>query len=237
MKDKIVSWIKEQVDRAGKKGILFGLSGGLDSTVLASLAKRALGENTMGLILPCESNPEDARLAERIAGEFKLKTKKVILDNLYNEFVGINPVSSPMARANLKPRLRMMVLYYFAGTMDYLVAGTGNKSEFAIGYFTKHGDGGVDILPLGGLLKTEIRELARELEIPSDILNRPPSAGLWEGQTDEKEMGVTYDELDKAIIAIEKKQTKGIDGKTLKKVKKMIANSEHKRARVPVFEK
>ena len=236
MKDKIANWIREQVERAGKKGILFGLSGGLDSTVLASLAKRALGEDTMGLILPCESSPDDARLAEEIADKIKLKTKKVALDNLYNELVGINLAASAMVRANLKPRLRMTVLYYFAGTMDYLVAGTGNKSELTVGYFTKHGDGGVDILPLGGLLKTEVRELGRELGIPSEILNRPPSAGLWEGQTDEGEMGITYDELDKAIVAIERNKTSGIKKEILIKVKNMMQRSKHKRCKIPTFE-
>jgi NAD+ synthase len=157
------------------------------------------------------------------------------LDTLYDDFVKINPEANRMAKANLKPRLRMMTLYYFANTLDYLVAGTGNKSELVVGYFTKYGDGGVDILPLASLLKNEVRGLARELDVPNEVIKRPPSAGLWHGQTDEGEMGITYEELDKTITAIEEKNTKDIDKATLSKVKKMMKNSEHKRVCAPIF--
>ena len=114
------------------------------------------------------------------------------------------PQGNDLAKANLKPRLRMMILYYFANSQDYLVAGTGNKSELCVGYFTKYGDGGVDILPLGGLLKTEVRKLAKELGIPKEIIDRTPSAGLWKDQTDEGEMGMSYEDLDFCLEAIEK---------------------------------
>ena len=142
-----------------------------------------------------------------------------------------------MAYANLKPRLRMCALYYFAQKLNYLVAGTGNKSELVVGYFTKYGDGGVDILPLVGLLKTEVRQLAKELKIPREIIEKTPSAGLWHGQTDEGEMGITYEELDRIIVAIGRKKIKGISKAKLSKVKKMMRGSLHKRAPIPVFEK
>jgi len=152
LSDKIANWIKKQVKESGKKGIVLGLSGGIDSAVVAALVKKAMGENVLCLLLPCKSNPEDEKYAEMAAREFNIKTKKVVLDDIFDEFVKINPGASSLAKANLKPRLRMATLYCFANTLDYLVAGTGNKSELLVGYFTKYGDGGADILPIGGLL-------------------------------------------------------------------------------------
>jgi len=150
------------------------------------------------------------------------------LSDIYSE-------GSDIAKANLKPRLRMTALYYFANTLDYLVAGTGNKSELCVGYFTKYGDGGVDILPLGGLLKTEVRKLAKDLEIPKEIIDRSPSAGLWHNQTDEADMGITYEELDKNIKLLEKKQIESTEEREILKVKRMIKDSQHKRLKVPIF--
>jgi len=234
---KIAAWIKTQVKATGKKGVIFGLSGGVDSAVVASLSKMAMGDDVLGLILPCEGSSEDVGYALKAAKKFNIKFKEVILDGPYQAFVKENPYATSLAKANLKPRLRMTTLYFFANALDYLVAGTSNKSERTVGYFTKYGDGGSDILPIGGLLKTEVRELARELGVPDEIIKRPPSAGLWHGQTDEGEMGITYDELDKTILAIEKNDTSDIDEKTLSKIKKMIALSEHKRSGIPVFNK
>jgi NAD+ synthase len=106
------------------------------------------------------------------------------------------PATKILAEANLKPRLRMATLYYFANRLHYLVVGSGNKCELGIGYFSKYGDGGVDILPLGNMVKRQVREMACHLGIPEEVIDKPPSAGLWEGQTDEQEMGLTYDQLD-----------------------------------------
>jgi NAD+ synthase len=105
-----------------------------------------------------------------------------------------------LAEANMKPRLRMTTLYFFANSLGYLVVGTGNKSELTVGYFTKYGDGGVDLLPIGGLVKAQVRELAEHLEVPRRVIDKPPSAGLWQGQTDEGEMGMSYEELDRYIL-------------------------------------
>ena len=234
---EIASWIKSQVEKAGKKGIVCGLSGGLDSACVTALSKLALGDNILALVLPCETKTQEIELALKVAKKFNIKTKEVTLDKLFNELAKLHPEPNTLAKANLKPRLRMTVLYYFANALDYLVVGTGNKSELTIGYFTKYGDGGVDILPLGGLLKTEVRDLAKKLGVPDEVIERPPSAGLWEGQTDEAEIGITYEELDKTITAIEKNQIKGIDKKTLTKVKKLMRDSEHKRCKIPIFTK
>ena len=231
----IADWIRKEVKKANRKGVVLGLSGGIDSATVAVLSKKALGDNVLGLILPCKSNSQDKGFALKVAKKFDIKTKEVVLGNIFDKLAEILPAASNMAKANLKPRLRMSTLYYFANTLDYLVAGTGNKSELLVGYFTKYGDGGVDILPLGGLLKTELRKLAKELEIPQEVIERIPSAGLWDNQTDEAEMGITYAELDKVIKAFRKGQTKDINENILLKVKKMMKDSEHKRARVPVF--
>lgn len=237
LSEEIVRWIKKQVQKANKIGIVLGLSGGIDSSCVAVLSKKALGDNVLGLILPCYSNSIDEKFALKIARRFNIKTERIILDNIFDNLINIYPKGTDIAKANLKPRLRMTVLYYFANTLDYLVAGTGNKSELYAGYFTKYGDGGVDILPLGGLLKTEVKNLAIDLKIPNEIIERAPSAGLWHNQTDEQEMGISYNELDRIINAIEKKQIKGIEKKKLLKVKKMIKDSQHKRVKIPIFQR
>jgi NAD+ synthase len=123
----------------------------------------------------------------------------------------------------------MAVLYYFANQLNYLVCGTGNKSELMLGYFTKHGDGATDILPIGGLLKKQVRNLAKELRIPQCIINKPPTAGLWPGQTDEGEMGISYRELDDILERMENKTRQILSKAKVNKVKDMIKRSEHKR--------
>lgn len=231
----ISDWIKRQVKSANKEGVVLGLSGGIDSSVVAALSKLALGDNVLGLILPCQSSVRDERLARKFAKKFGIKLRKVNLTGTFNKLSNLCVEAGGLARANLKPRLRMLVLYYFANSLNYLVAGTGNKSELMIGYFTKYGDGACDILPLGGLLKTDVRKLAKELGIPGEIVKRPPTAGLWEGQTDEDEIGMCYENLDKCLKVIEEKGEPKVGRKTLQKVEAMIRSSRHKREKPPLF--
>lgn len=234
----ISSWIKRKVKEAKAEGVVVGLSGGLDSSCVGALCKKALGEKVLGLILPCHSNPEDENLALFVADKFNIKIEKIVLDSPYDKYLEILPEGKKLAKANLKPRLRMLTLYYYANNLNYLVAGSGNKSELSVGYYTKYGDGAVDILPLGGLLKSEVRELAKELGIPKEIIARVPTAGLWQGQTDEEELGISYEDLDRAIIAIEKNKTADFsNSKIINKVKKMIENSEHKRITPSIYKK
>lgn len=229
---KLILWIKQQVKQAQAKGVVFGLSGGVDSSVVAVLCKKAFPKNHLALILPCFSSQQDLDDANLVVEKFKLNSQTVVLKDVYLKFcelLGLDPKSKDLSVVNIKPRLRMVTLYHFANKLNYLVVGTGNKSELTMGYFTKYGDGGVDILPLGDLTKTEVRQLAKLLSIPERIINKVPSAGLWEGQTDESEMGITYEQLDKIINCIEnKKQLKGVDKKLFLKVVNAKNKNIHK---------
>jgi len=230
MKKKIISWLKKQVAQAKAKGIVLGLSGGVDSAVAAAFSKEAVGKSrVLGLFLPINSQPRDLRDARLVAGKLGIKTKLIDLSKIYASLVRILPAAGPLAKANLKPRLRMLVLYYFANKLNYLVCGTGNKSELMVGYFTKHGDGATDILPIADLLKRDVRKLAKALGIPKHIISKPPTAGLWAGQTDEGEMGITYSELDDILERLEKNKKQVATRAKVNKVRLMIKGSEHKR--------
>ncbi len=235
LSERISRWIREQVEAAGAAGVLVGLSGGIDSAVVAVLAQRAMGDHVLGLLLPCYSLPEDERDALMVADTFKIRRERVDLSSIYDVFLQQLPEAGEMCRANLKPRLRMTTLYYYANKLNYLVTGTGNKSELMMGYFTKYGDGGVDLLPLGDLTKSQVRKLAEELEIPKRIIERPPSAGLWAGQTDEEEMNIRYEDLDKIIVSLEKRKEAKFPKAQLSYVKGMVARSRHKRSTPPIF--
>lgn len=234
LKNQIVSWLKKQVKNAGAKGIVIGLSGGVDSSLAAVLCRGAVGESLLGVIMPCHSGSGDASDALMLAREFNIRTTSIDLAGPYDKLMELYPQGGKMAHSNIKPRLRMITLYYFANSLNYLVCGTGNKSELMTGYFTKYGDGGVDILPLGGLLKTEVWQLARETGVPGKIVDKIPSAGLWNGQTDEGEMGITYKELDGFLSGARGKMSKR--GKA-EVVRKMIERSKHKLSLPRIFQK
>ena len=234
--DRLVGWIKEQVLAAGCKGVVLGMSGGLDSSVVSVLCQRAFPQDILGLIMPCYSCEEDAEHARSVASRFSIPTRAITLDTVLDALLevldgeGVEP--SPghrTAESNLKARLRMLPLYYFANRLGYTVVGSGNRCELTIGYFTKYGDGGVDIMPLGGLVKEQVRELARFLDIPQAIIDKPPSAGLWPGQTDEDEMGISYEALDRYLLT-----GKATDGVREKIEARMAANA-HKRLPPPVI--
>lgn len=235
--ERIVAWLCERLAAAGAEGFVLGLSGGVDSATTAGLAVRAVGsERVLAALMPCHSLPEDAHLAALVVETFGIPTVTVDLSATYDMLVAALPRSDhPLAAPNVKPRLRTIALYYLAQANNYLVLGSGNKTELEVGYFTKYGDGAVDLLPLGDLYKTQVWELARELGVPSEVIERPPSAGLWPGQTDEGEMGITYRELDRVLAAIDAGDTSGIQPEVLEKVQGMIARSAHKRAMPPVF--
>jgi NAD+ synthase len=233
--DEIADWLRTYAAAAGSRGYVVGLSGGVDSACTAALCQRAMGEHVLAALLPCHSEAPDAELAHQVADAFGLQTVTVELGPAYDHLLMALPSkASGLAAANIKPRLRMTALYALAQMQGYLVAGTGNKSEIMIGYFTKYGDGGVDVEPVGDLYKWQVRRLARDLGVPQAVIDRTPSAGLWAGQTDEGEMGLTYAELDAALVAIETGQTAGVAPQVLTKVREMIAGSAHKRAIPPI---
>ena len=235
MKIKIAAWMRRELAQARAKGFVVGLSGGVDSCVVAALAKVAAGKNrVLALILPIHSHPQDERDARAAARRLGISIKVIDLSKVYDNLLQVLPRAGRLAKINLKPRLRMLALYYFANKLDYLVCGTGNKAELSVGYFTKHGDGAADLLPIGGLLKRQVRALAVELGVPGHIITKTPSAGLHPGQTDEGEMGVTYAVLDDILYRLQHNMKHRHSRRSVQKIKQMIDRSEHKRNKAKI---
>lgn len=224
----IENWIKERFVITGSSGAVLGVSGGIDSALLSGLLSRVLGpENVIGVIMPCHSMDMDEEYARVLADKFKFRTVKVDLSDSFDVLKsaisgGAGEISS-LPEANIKPRLRMITLYAIAQQNGYLVCGGSNKDEIMYGYFTKYGDSGVDLMPMADLLKGEVRALAEYIGVPREIIDRPPTAGLWDGQTDESEMGLTYNALDLYIATGE------AEAGDKEKIEKAIARSAHKR--------
>ncbi len=244
---KVEKFIQKIVKNSHTKGIVVGLSGGIDSAVVAALAVRAIGkEKVLALLLPNkelhQSFEDDARI---LANQLGIDAKKIPIADFVDTFtknVDESVAENQLAVGNAMARFRMILLYAYANHLNYLVVGTSNKTELMVGYFTKYGDGGVDFEPCGDLYKTHIRALARYLNIPKAIIEKLPTAGLWKGQTDEGEIGITYDILDLILLGLEKGYTKDqicselkIEPTLVEKVEKMIAYSEHKRKMPPTL--
>ncbi len=231
--EQLVDWLREYVYGAGCRGVVFGLSGGLDSAVVAALAVRAFGDDALGIIMPCYSDPTDAEHATLCAETFGLSVITVDLNQAFDtvcQTLSVTADTPPVVVANIKPRLRMLTLNYYAALRQALVIGGTNRSEWVTGYFTKHGDSGVDLMPIGPLVKRQVRELAAHLGVPQVIIDKAPSAGLWQGQTDEGEMGITYDQLDDYIL------TGQADAQVKAIVDSLHQRSEHKRRPAPMPE-
>ena len=201
-KNDIINFIKTKVNEANCDGIVVGLSGGIDSTLAAYLACEALGKDKVfGIIMPSTTKPtEDKIHGIEIAQHLGIDYKEIAIDSILNEFLSMTQLENDnLAIGNLKARIRMSIIYYYANHKNYLVSGTGNKSEILIGYFTKHGDGACDIEPIGDLYKTDVYELSKSLDVPQEIIDKPPRAGLWNNQTDEEEIGMSYDLIDQIL--------------------------------------
>ena len=231
----LTGWLTEKIIGANMSGGIVGLSGGIDSAVTAALLNRASDIEVFGIILPCHSNEEDRNDAILIADALNIDYDELDLsghyDFLLKDLKTVMPGENKLAESNIKPRLRMTTLYYLAARKNYLVIGTDNWSELYTGYFTKYGDGGIDLAPLGRLVKSEVKGLASYLGIPEKIIDRKPSAGLWEEQTDENEMGVSYDVLDRYILG------EDIEESNKERIEELRASAEHKLNMPPIPER
>jgi len=232
--------IRDSIERTECKGVVIGLSGGIDSAVVAKLCVNAIGaENVMGVFMPSSVTPvDDYRVTTEICSDWKMDLRILDVQPAVDSLSAIlaSSIDTPLDRGNITARCRMIVLYNLAKKYSRVVMGTSNESEMMIGYFTKFGDGAFDISPLSGLFKTHVRQIAKIIGVPDEIIQRPPSAGLWEGQTDEEDMGISYEELDPILYSMSQgrsdKEISDLTGSSIGKVKrirKLVRDSEHKR--------
>jgi NAD+ synthase len=243
----IHSFIKQKVEEANAKGVAIGLSGGLDSAVVTKLCVDALGpEKVLVLIMPETTTPkEDIRDALDLAATLEVNYRVIdISDTVFTFAQLLSPINlDKTALGNIKARSRMILLYIHANLENRIVMGTSNKSELLCGYFTKFGDGGADFSPIGDLYKSQVKELAISIDIPDNLIEKPPSAGLAEGQTDEEELGISYFDLDRILMGIELRnepeviyEKTGIEISEINRIIALVAKNVHKR-KMPLIPK
>lgn len=228
--DEIQSFLKDYLASSGCKCFVLGLSGGVDSSLVAALARKAVGKDKLYCYsIDIDSNPKDIEDAKRVAQQLDVNLKVVNLSETYYSYLkdlnGENFLR--LSKSNLKVRMRMCALFAYAQEKSGLVLGTDNWDERYVGYFTKYGDGAADLLPIVHLTKQEVRESSKILGISEDLSNRVPSAGLFEGQTDEGEMGITYHDLDSYLLG------KEVSDEAKKRIQHLHKISEHKRVEIP----
>lgn len=228
--DHIVNWIQKEVLKAKAKGVIVGISGGIDSALVAYLAKEAFPYNSLGVLIPINSERWfDLEDGLELAYQLGLRYRIVNLEEQYKAIKSQINLNNDLINGNLQARLRMMVIYALAQEHNYLVLGTDNKAEYDLGYFTKYGDGGCDLLPISHLFKSEVFEYAKAIGIPKTILKKTPSAGLWAGQSDEKELGFSYNDYELFC------KNKLYDNEIRDKIIKQINKTNHKRQPIPQF--
>ena len=235
---KIVTSLKNELKSSGLAGYVFGLSGGLDSSVVASLLSRAVGEKAFALVMPSsKATPQqDVNDATDLAKRLNIQFRIIDLTDIHSNILRELP-NDRLASGNLLARIRMCMLYYYANQRNSLVAGTSDRSELLIGYFTKYGDGGADILPIASLYKTQVRALGRYLKLPDAVLTKKSGPMLWEKHTAEEEIGTTYEEIDSILyclfdLKLSPKSTAkklGITLERVEKIRQMHIKSTHKR--------
>ena len=230
--------IIQKCNNYSKNGVIFGLSGGIDSGVIAYLCAESMKEKTLALIMPDSkiSPKEETEDAIKIVDTLGINYKLIDINSIHKEYYNVLEPND-LALGNLRARIRKNLLYYYANSKNLLVLGSSDKSEFNIGYFTKFGDGAADLLPIVSLYKTQIRQIAKELGLPNNIITKKSSPNLWPNHVAESEIGATYDEIDCILYCIiDKKlsvdetvsQTK-IESETVEKIYQLYKKSEHKR--------
>jgi NAD+ synthase len=249
VRETLVSFIETTVDTADAEGATLGLSGGIDSTTTAYLAVETLGaENLHGLVMPSEVNdPSNMSDAERVAEDLGIEYDVIEIQPIAEQIFEAVPSATQdrMAMGNVYVRTRAVVNYFVANAEDRIVLGTGNRAEAMTGYFTKYGDQAVDCNPIGGLYKQQVRQLAAALGVPTELVDQTPTAGMWDGQTDEDELGLDYDTVD-AILALHidgplsttatLRELDDIERAQIDRVESLVAGSEHKRSMPPAPE-
>lgn len=249
VKTKIRRFIKDYVEASGAKGIVLGLSGGLDSSTTAALSALAIGgDKVLGLLLPEQEtyNAKDVEHAKLVAEKFGLKTEMIDVTPTLKTVYNIIPIFEPtdkICKGNIKARTRIIYIYYYANRLNLLVCGSSNKSETMMGYFTKWGDIAADISPVMDLYKTQVRKLAQRIGVPKEIVTKPASPALWPGQLAEEELGIKYETLDLILYGLEHfmktgeiAQQLGIEKELVNKIKRRWLFMEHKR-RMPLTTK
>jgi NAD+ synthase len=239
---RICRFIKEYVQNAGAKGIVLGLSGGVDSSTIAALSSRAIGgENVIGLMMPEKEtfNQKDLDDAKNVAELFQLKTEVCDLTNVVEAFYTGIPAFDPqdrLCKGNIKARTRMIYLYYYANKQTRIVCGSSDKSETLMGYFTKWGDAAADIAPILDLYKTQVRKLALHMGVPAELALKPSTPGLWPNQLAEEELEIKYETLDLILYGLERfmsppdiAEQLGVEKAIVEKVRSRWLSNEHKR--------
>lgn len=222
---KIVDWLKKYLEKSNLKGFAFGISGGIDSALIAAiLSKYFPASQSLGIIMNIENSLQDIEDANLVVEHTKINFEKIDLEPCFNNLKKLLKIQDPSILGNLKSRLRMVSLYAIAQKNNFLVVGTSNADEYYTGYFTKYGDSAADIWPIINLLKKDVYECAKFLGMDSKIINKKPTAGLYENQYDEDELKVSYEEIDKFLIG------EKISEKSSKRIQEMHKNSEHKRS-------
>ncbi|MEM4663267.1 MAG: NAD+ synthase [Candidatus Diapherotrites archaeon] len=235
--DRILVKTREYFKKASKQKAVFGLSGGIDSALVAKLLADALGhENVLALIMPDKKNDKNVKDAIYLCELLGISYKVINIQPICKKILETIKTKDPIVRGNISARVRMVLLYAHANMLNALVVGTSNKTELTLGYFTKYGDGGCDLLPIGDLYKTEIFAISKLLGIPKKIITKRPSAGFWPGQTDETEIGMSYSKIDELLKKISTKTAVKLKNKKdLLKLIALIKKNKHKRKLPPVI--